>query len=455
MTVESRSGVVPEAELLEFIRGQRWFGWRPTTETTGLGLLDETELRAEPRLVDVLAEVRYGNGAHDVYQLLVGTGGARTGLEPTIAGTDAYPALADASAVCELLELLRTEARLPGRDGAVEFFSPAAGIAQADGPRAVRAFGLEQPNSAVVVDDTLIVKLYRRLETGVNPELELLRFLCSHGFANVPRLLGWWSYSGPAMSATLGIVQRFLAGTRDGWSLALEELPAQPEAFLARIGRLGEVIGTMHRALASDTEDPAFAPEEASSETIALLRATVDDEIAQVFEHLPDSEAVAPIMGCGGAVRDLLQGLGTVGSVGRLIRHHGDLHLGQMLWADGDWFVVDFEGEPVRTLPERRLKRSPLRDVAGMLRSLTYAATVTGRAGGEIEEQARASFLGSYLDVMRSAGVLPAQDQVERLLGIFELEKAVYELRYELAHRPDWVYVPVAGIQRLLERASA
>jgi maltokinase len=160
-------------------------------------------------------------------------------------------------------------------------------------------------------------------------------------------------------------------------------------------------------------------------------------------------------VGCGGAVRDLLQSLGTFGSVGRLIRHHGDLHLGQMLWADGDWFVVDFEGEPSRSFPERRAKRSPLRDVAGMLRSLTYAVTVTGRAGGAVEEQARASFLDAYLAVAQPAGLLPAHDQVERLLAIFELEKAVYELRYELAHRPDWIYIPVDGIRRLLERGSA
>jgi len=454
MTVEPRLGVAAEPELLEFIRAQPWFR-SPAGETTGLGLLDQVELRAVPRLVDLLAQVRHGNGAHDVYQLLVGVGEPPDGPAPMIAGTDLYPALADGSAVSALLELLRSEARVPALEGSVEFVSPPGGLAEGGGPRRVRALGLEQSNSSVVVDDALVLKLYRRLEAGVNPELELLRFLCSHDFANVPALLGWWSYSGPAMSATLGIVQGFLIGARDGWSLAVDELPDRPEAFLARIGRLGEVIGTMHRALASDGEDPAFAPEEASRETIALLSATIDDEIAAVFEHLPDSEAVAPIVGCGGAIRDLLQSLATFGSVGRLIRQHGDLHLGRTLWAHGDWFIVGFEGEPVRSLPERRLKRSPLRDVAGMLRSLTYAVTVTGRAGEEVEERARARFLESYLAAVQPAGLLPAHDQVERLLGIFELEKAVYELRHELAHRPEWVYVPIAGILRLLERASA
>jgi maltokinase len=453
MTVEARSGVVGETELLDFIRGQRWFGAH-AAESTGLSLLDQAELCADPLLVDLLAEVRYGNGAHDVYHLLVGVDGRRDRSEPTIAGTEAFPALTDASAVSELLALMRSAASVPALEGNVEFCSRPGGIAQQPGSHAVRALALEQANSTVVVDERLVLKLYRRLEAGVNPELELLRFLGSHAFANAPELLGSWSYSGAAISATLGIAQRFLAGAVDGWSLAVDELPGRPEAFLRRAGRLGEVIGMMHRALASDAEDPAFAPEEASRETIALVSATVDDEIAQVFEHLPDSAAVAPIAGCGGAVRDLLQSLRTFGSAGRLMRLHGDLHLGQVLWTEGDWFVVDFEGDAARSLSERRAKRSPLRDVAGMLRSLTYAVTVAGRAGEPIEEQARASFLDSYLAVAEPAGVLPAHDRVERLLAIFELEKAVYELRYELAHRPDWVYVPVDGIRRLLERAS-
>jgi maltokinase len=139
-----------------------------------------------------------------------------------------------------------------------------------------------------------------------------------------------------------------------------------------------------------------------------------------------------------------------------LIRNHGDLHLGQVLWAGGDWVVVDFEGEPARPLSERRRKRSPLRDVAGMLRSFAYAASVTGGAedgADEFEERARAAFLSGYYGAVQPAGILPRSlDETERLIRIFELEKAVYELRYELAHRPDWVEVPVAGIVRLLER---
>src|SRR5581483_5187733 len=208
----------------------------------------------------------------------------------------------------------------------------------------------------------------------------------------------------------------------------------------------------LHATLAGDSDDPAFCPEEASPESVALLAATVDEDIEQVFLHLPaDEEAVAPIVGRGDAVRDLLHGLASFGSVGRRIRHHGDLHLGQVLWVNGDWVVIDFEGEPARSLPERRMKRSPLRDVAGMLRSFMYAASVADVSHTDLEERSRSEFLDGYLEVVQGTGLLPQRETTERLLRIFELEKAVYELRYELAHRPDWVSVPVGGILRLLE----
>ena len=160
-------------------------------------------------------------------------------------------------------------------------------------------------------------------------------------------------------------------------------------------------------------------------------------------------------MGRGDAVRSLLRELSTVGSVGRRIRHHGDLHLGQMLWADGDWIVIDFEGEPARPLPERRLKHSPLRDVAGMLRSFTYAVARRRRRGRERRgaRPRRASSTATSRP-SRTPTILPPRETTERLLRIYELEKAVYELRYELANRPDWVSVPVGGIVRLLEQAD-
>jgi trehalose synthase-fused probable maltokinase len=159
------------------------------------------------------------------------------------------------------------------------------------------------------------------------------------------------------------------------------------------------------------------------------------------------------------AVRSLLREVSTVGSVGRRIRHHGDLHLGQMLHIDGDWIVIDFEGEPARPLLERRRKRSPLRDVAGMLRSFAYAASASelqrDRPAPEgWEDRARESFLAGYLEAVDSSLMPPGEGPTRTMLSIFELEKAVYELRYELDNRPDWVGIPVAGIERLMHQAA-
>jgi maltokinase len=456
--VASTPELLREDELLSFVRAQRWFGAK-SSDVAGLRIADTAVLRSEPhRLLDVLVEVRYGSGTHDLYQLVVGSRGAGDGDGPEIASGDgwrSYEAFADPAFARELLHLLRSGATLPTSDGAIEFCAMGTLPQDSSALREVRPLELEQSNSSIVIDDELIVKLYRRLSAGVNPELELLHFLRSHEFANVPRLEGWWSYVGPLMAASLGVVQRFVPGAIDGWTLALDELRTDPAAFVRRVRRLGEVVGEMHAVLASEPEDQAFAPEEASQESLALLTATVDEEIDDVFLSLPETEAVAPIVGRADAVRDLLRGLSTVGSIGRRIRTHGDLHLGQVLWAAEDWLLIDFEGEPARALPERRLKQSPLRDVAGMLRSFTYATAVAGVADLAIEARAREEFLDGYTHAVQGAAVLPAAETTQRLLRIFELEKAIYELRYELAHRPDWVPVPVNGIVRLLEEEPA
>jgi trehalose synthase-fused probable maltokinase len=213
----------------------------------------------------------------------------------------------------------------------------------------------------------------------------------------------------------------------------------------------------MHTVLASDPNDPNFAPEEPSLEALGLLTATIDEEIARAFLDLPDDvEALEPIRARGEEVRELLRQRTYSGAAGRIVRDHGDFHLGQTLWSDDDWVILDFEGEPARSLAERRRKRSPLRDVAGMLRSFAYAASAVEYLRGTEtplgwEERARSEFLGGYLQSVDPSIVPPGSEAFDKLLSVFELEKAVYELRYELNMRPDWLPIPVAGILRILE----
>jgi maltokinase len=310
----------------------------------------------------------------------------------------------------------------------------------------------------VVFGDELILKAFRRVEPGVNPELELLRFLTERGFPNIASLAGWYEYEGRLLDATLGILQEYLAGARDGWELTLERLASDPEGLLGDLRALGAVTGDLHSALGSEGSDPAFVAEEPSTESLALLTADIDEQIERVFVDLPDIEAVAPIQGRGQDVRELLQHLSHLNVAGRVIRTHGDLHLGQTMLSERGWVILDFEGEPARPLHERRRKRPPLRDVAGMLRSFSYAAAGARILNGtEVddgwEDRARDAYLDGYLEHVDNALLPPGQQAIDQLLAVFELEKAVYELRYELNNRPDWVGIPVAGINRLLENA--
>jgi maltokinase len=250
-----------------------------------------------------------------------------------------------------------------------------------------------------------------------------------------------------------------MPGAVGGWELALDRIATDPAAFLISLGALGEVTAALHNELASDNDDPAFAPEEPSQEALALLVATLDEDIDRVFLRLPDDERVAPLVGRGQDVREQISNRAQLGIGGRLIRTHGDFHLGQTLHVPGGWLIIDFEGEPARPLFERRQKNSALRDVAGMLRSFAYAASAASiqrslPVPGDFEGRARDTFLERYLTEIDSALLPAGEAAIRNLLSIFELEKAVYELRYELDNRPDWLPIPVAGITRLLDETS-
>ena len=447
--------------LLGTIASQRWFGGK-SRDVLDARVLDAGIAPGGPPILAFgIVEVRYGLQSHDLYHLPLGFRPADEAWnESVIAEVDGwtvYDAIADPELVRELVGLMRSGSAIRLDNAAIVFWG-ADGLSDRAGELgSIRPMGVEQSNSSVVLDESLALKLYRRLEPGVNPELELLRFLTERGFEHIAALEGYAAYEGRPLETTLALLQRFVPSHGDGWKLALDTIGSKPEWLPAHARRLGEVTARLHNALGSDPGDPHFAPEEPSSESLALLSASVDEEIEGVFATLPELDALAPLAGRGEEVRDRLRLLTHIGNVGKVIRHHGDFHLGQALWTtDDDWLILDFEGEPARSVPDRRRKRSPLRDVAGMLRSFAYAASASQLQRGveppaRWEEECRSGFLDGYL-ATADATLLPAGEQgIERLLTVFELEKAVYELRYELNNRPDWVGIPVAGILRLLE----
>jgi trehalose synthase-fused probable maltokinase len=435
-----------ETDLIEFVTGQRWYGSK-TRMPTHATVIDEALLRdADPSLRLQLIALGFETGTHETYQLLT---------------NDSLDALADPRNVRELVHMIRGGITVSAGEGQVEFRSIEGFAGLGTELTDARMISTEQSNTSIVFDEELILKVFRRLEPGVNPELEMLRFLTDRGFPNVAQLGGWYAYAGAPMDATLGVLQQYVRGALDGWELALRELSEAPDRFLARLRRLGAVTGTMHTLLGSDATDPTFAPEEPSQEALAILTATVDEEIQRIFMELPDDpSALEPIRGRGEEVRERLGQLSHVAGFGKVIRTHGDYHLGQTLWAEEDWVLLDFEGEPARSLPERRRKRAPLRDVAGMLRSFAYAVSAAeqlrgAHVPGDWELRAREEFLAGYDETIDPALLPAGQAAIERLLTIFELEKSVYELRYELNNRPDWIGIPVAAIARLLETESS
>jgi maltokinase len=461
MTMSEAQRIVcelPEERLHDWVLEQRWFASK-AREVGHLGVLEAITLREDPpALVLALVEARFHTGTHELYQVPLGLRPAADGWDDRVVaeveGWTVYDALADAAHGRELLHRVRSSADVAAADGVLRFRWAETAAAGFGGSVDVRPVGVEQSNSSVVFGEELILKVFRRLAPGVNPELELLRFLSEREFPHIAPLAGWYEYAGRLVDATLGTLQEYLTGARDGWTICLDDL----EGFVPRARELGAVTGELHRALAADPHDHDFAAEEPSTESLSLLTATVDEEIERVFVELdPDDPALGPLAGRALEVRERLQILSHIGTGGRLIRTHGDYHLGQTMLTDRGWVILDFEGEPARPLSERRRKRSPLRDVAGMLRSFAYAASAAEQQRGEAppegwEERAREAFLEGYFDTVDSSLLPPGQDATQRLLSVFELEKAVYELRYELNNRPDWVGIPVAGILRLLEQ---
>jgi predicted trehalose synthase len=425
-------------ELRDWIQQQRWYASK-SRSVSGVEIAERVALNE--RLLLALVQTRFATGTHELYQLLVTEG--------------TFDALTEPELALELVRRMESSTEIDGAEGRFAFYRT-GGLPPLPEDARARLVGVEQSNSSVVFEDRVVLKLFRKLEPGINPELELLRFLTGREFESIAPLYGWYDYDGQALAATLGVAQEFLPDSVGGWELVLDRIVSDPAWLLDRLGDLGQVTAQMHTVLASDAGDPAFSPEEPSQEALSLLTATVDEDIERIFVRLPDDEHVAPIAGRGQDVRERLAARAQLGAGGRVIRTHGDYHLGQTLHTPRGWVIIDFEGEPARPLPERRAKRSPLRDIAGMLRSFAYATSAVQIQRGtpappDFERQARERFLGRYLAAVDSTLLPAGEAAVLNLLSIYELEKAIYELQYELDNRPDWVPIPVAGIRRLLE----
>ncbi|MFD1912208.1 maltose alpha-D-glucosyltransferase [Halodurantibacterium flavum] len=359
-----------------------------------------------------------------------------------------------------------------------------------------RQLGAEQSNLSIAFSDKIILKLYRRLRAGEQPDVEVARFLTEvAGFEHTPRYLGQVAHQGEG-ATTLAAAFAFVANRGDAWTgifdaLMLElnehetwsstsDVPSETPAFDFPLGigaLLGQRTAELHKALATDTEDAAFALEDLTQDHLRQWAEGAEAEARALLDRLeqaqlPDDAAplAAALLDQREALLGRLRAVGQMRPSGKLSRIHGDYHLGQVLLAQNDVAIIDFEGEPARSLEERRAKSSPLRDVAGMLRSFDYAAlsvitrhrasfgATADRALDRIEEwrqQVGREFLNAYRDHAEGAPSLPdSAEATQALLDLFLLQKAVYETAYELGNRPTWVGIPLSGILDLLARET-
>jgi maltokinase len=315
---------------------------------------------------------------------------------------------------------------------------------------AVRALGVEQSNTSLVLGEKVLLKIFRKLEAGLNPELEMGRFLALHDFRATPKLLAALTLEG-GTSSVVALAYAFVPNDGDGWEWALASLRDSPRPrpeLLASLEQLGTTVGNLHRTLASDPDDPEFAPEQLQQADLQRWSSSIVGEmgvsLAKAAERFP------ALLDRQEALTERAKVLASVPPSGQKIRQHGDLHLGQALRVGQEWMIIDWEGEPARPLQARREKHTPLRDVAGMLRSFAYAAAVAGVPPEQRRatvEAMRAAFLRGWQRVVEGTGLAPASaDDRDTLLGVLELEKTLYELRYELLMRPDWAHIPAEAL---------
>jgi maltose alpha-D-glucosyltransferase/alpha-amylase len=395
--------------------------------------------------------------------------------------------------VREFVRALREGLRLETELGELEF-CPEPSLPPINAEAPIRTIGTEQSNVSLIVDEQVMLKIYRRLRPGAQPELEVARFLSEVGFQNTPRYLGAVEeLSRDGERTALAIAFAFVPNQGDAWNAVVEALdrglddlmlvteegeegtPTAEEPYVFPLdiaARLGSRTGELHRAFATPTSDPAFSAEKITSHDIREWAKAVQDEAEHVLLGLEQlrsglseeaEELVARLLRSRDAVSAKIHAIvESAAAVGLKTRIHGDYHLGQVLIAQDDVYIVDFEGEPARPLADRRMKTSPLRDIAGMLRSLDYAAWAAlerfasrnrdvperiAAAAAGWRRRASQDFLDAYYAVapeLKSPGGGPG------LLELFLLQKVFYEIAYEAANRPAWLAIPVRGSLDLL-----
>jgi len=508
--------------LLGFLSRQRWYAAK-ARQATRARFADWTMLDGSPPLFLCIAEIEYEDGALDRYALVLAAvagevanqvvlqrpasvlarlSGARSGV--------LYDGMTDPAVATRVMELLRRRGALSMRSGTVQvsFSDQGAGFPADEGALRVQIPMVEQSNSSVLIGDKYLLKVFRRLQTGENPDIEVGRTLGQRANdARVPALLSWAEYQAPGASPTsIAMVQQQVASRGSAWQRALDEVRNYAEramvahraradrgdrgpltsaeiedrigVYRATIELLGRRTADLHRTMAG-IEREGFGVQPLVPEDLAKTVRDLKMHAASALDMARDRrdtlsegtrERMDTLLAQAGAVDAAIDRLLGIEDAGKRIRTHGDFHLGQVLEVDGDVFFIDFEGEPARPIAERRLPQSPLRDVAGMIRSFGYAA----RAGFKTlleanpesaqilepwisgwELHTSAAYLTAYSKSIEDAGLLPTGSNRDQMLRSFLLDKALYELSYELNNRPDWVDIPVDGLLRLLQPAES
>jgi maltose alpha-D-glucosyltransferase / alpha-amylase len=507
--LQGRSRSVLERDVLPaFLAGRRWFAERGNASThthvVGAFPLDA----ADHDLGVAIVEAR---GRHETASYLLPLTIKWTRFDPVRPNPTALAAVrrgprqgtlldaaADAGFIALVLENLRAARTIEGEHRRLVFrptgkFPGGEQITIED----VRAVDTEQSNTTALVGSEYVVKLFRRLEAGVNPEIEVGRFLTDTvAFPNTPPLLGAVELEEKGVRSAVAVVHGFIQNQGDAWTVTSAYLDRFVEeqrlltaeaaehsdeeaAYARRMEQVGRRVAEMQLALASRDDLSDFAPEPITAADVrrwterVLQRAERTlDELARRRKDLKDHDGrlVDELLSKRQALPDRLGELLPASLDTMKIRHHGDFHLGQMLIVKDDVFIIDFEGEPRRSLEERRRKAPAARDVAGLIRSIDYSATAAleralksapdeqGRLARALDgwrEHSVAAFLAAYRQASGGARLWPRSPEgADRLLDFFLLEKAFYEIEYELAHRPDWLQVPLAGTWRILTRSE-